>query len=228
MYNNLIAELRSMVDMLDCQENKDLPIVYGIIRKFKEAASVIKNLEKELEDKTACLNITRYNYKTVKAYSKELFDELKHVKLERDAAVEDLTGDCDVCKNIDYCIKYPCWCIASNQFEWRGIKGTGGLTMGDLIDRDALIKSVKKWIPKDKCGEESLEDSIAADMGISMIMEIEEQPIVDAVPVVRCKNCERWQRHTKVDREHGPCRLTEMTTHENDFCSYGTRRAGNG
>lgn len=109
MYNNLIAELRSMVDMLDCQENKDLPIVYSIIRKFKEAASAIENLEEELKKLDKC----RHECKIVcllEEYNKKCM-ELEQVKRERDAAVEDLTGNFDVCNNDDYCEKHPCWCM---------------------------------------------------------------------------------------------------------------------
>ena len=49
--------------------------------------------------------------------------------------------------------------------------------------------------------------------------EIASMQTIDAVPVVRCKECKMWQRHTEVDRERGPCMITGMTTHQDDFCS---------
>lgn len=47
--------------------------------------------------------------------------DLEKVKLERDAAISDLTGECTVCKNSNECIKYPCYCINGNAWEWRGV-----------------------------------------------------------------------------------------------------------
>ena len=41
---------------------------------------------------------------------------------------------------------------------------------------------------------------------------------------VRCKECEKWQRHTHVDRERGHCRRFDMTKHESGFCDRGERR----
>ena len=53
---------------------------------------------------------------------------------------------------------------------------------------------------------------------------IKTSPTVDAVPVVRCKDCEKWQRHTHVDRERGHCRRFDITKHESGFCDRGERR----
>lgn len=44
---------------------------------------------------------------------------------------------------------------------------------------------------------------------------IDEQPSVDAVAVVRCKDCKNW--------EHGDCYRQELTKPD-DFCSYGERK----
>lgn len=41
---------------------------------------------------------------------------------------------------------------------------------------------------------------------------------------VRCKDCERWQRHTHVDRERGHCRRFDLTKHESGFCDRGERK----
>lgn len=48
--------------------------------------------------------------------------------------------------------------------------------------------------------------------------------LIDAVPVVRCKDCERWQRHTQVNRDYGECRRFSVTTKNDDFCSRGERQ----
>ena len=46
---------------------------------------------------------------------------------------------------------------------------------------------------------------------------IETEPTVDAVEVVRCKNCAYWDATEKV------C-VDMMTADENGFCSWGERR----
>ena len=42
---------------------------------------------------------------------------------------------------------------------------------------------------------------------------------------VRCKDCEKWYRHTKVDRERGDCRRYNTTKHESGFCDKGERKS---
>ena len=49
--------------------------------------------------------------------------DLARVTAERDAAVEDLSGQCEYCRKKDDCVshKSPNW----NCWEWRGIKKEG-------------------------------------------------------------------------------------------------------
>lgn len=59
--------------------------------------------------------------------------------------------------------------------------------------------------------------------------EIARMPTVDAVEVVRCKNCKKWNEKTGVCEEFTSHRLPSggrvaFITRENDFCSYGERR----
>lgn len=56
---------------------------------------------------------------------------------------------------------------------------------------------------------------------------IADTPTVDAVPVVRCKDCKRWQRHSEINRDYGGCRRYSSTMRYDDFCSQGERRAEN-
>lgn len=56
---------------------------------------------------------------------------------------------------------------------------------------------------------------------------VDSIPTVDAVPVVRCKDCKRWQRHSEVNRDYGGCRRYSSTMRYDDFCSLGERRTGN-
>ena len=65
-------------------------------------------------------------------------------------------------------------------------------------------------------------------LGINTAKEIvENTPTVDAVEVVRCKDCKHnWSRA----RNHGVmsprCDFAKFTLKENDYCSYGEREEG--
>lgn len=65
------------------------------------------------------------------------------------------------------------------------------------------------------------------------LYKLEEQPTVDAVPVVRCRDCRFCKKHPTSDKvklctneqwntEHHPI------VHDNNFCSDGERRCNNG
>ena len=59
----------------------------------------------------------------------------------------------------------------------------------------------------------------ATDLFDAFDSAIENATAVDAAPVVRCKDCEKW---------HTPdCIMSDglMEAEDNDFCSYGERRA---
>lgn len=54
--------------------------------------------------------------------------------------------------------------------------------------------------------------------------EIAEIPTVDAVTVVRCREC-KYHKDTSV-KEYAHCSLTGYTVEYDDFCSYGERKDG--
>ena len=58
---------------------------------------------------------------------------------------------------------------------------------------------------------------------IGVLATIDKQPTVDAVPVVRCKDCKHW---TMGYCNHFAYYSYEPITSEDDFCSYGERREG--
>ena len=74
----------------------------------------------------------------------------------------------------------------------------------DLIDREALCEAIYKWIPKGTM--------VTNDDVINVLMAIEKAPTVDAVEVVRCKDCIREQ-HCEFAQYQG----------ENGYCLYGER-----
>ena len=64
--------------------------------------------------------------------------------------------------------------------------------------------------------------------GFVMKRLIEMQPTVDAVEVVRCKDCEHFVRNSKVNTDRGDCYRYGIGCLRgkkiDDFCSYGERR----
>ena len=67
------------------------------------------------------------------------------------------------------------------------------------------------------------------------ISEIDKLPTVDAVPVVRCRECMHWKPtgskagNSFSDMEYiGGCEFTNYCRRESDFCSYGERKDGDG
>ena len=60
-----------------------------------------------------------------------------------------------------------------------------------------------------------------------------EAPVVDAVEVVRCRECKHWKPsgskagNSFSDMEYiGGCEFTKYCRRESDFCSYGERKEG--
>ena len=102
----------------------------------------------------------------------------------------------------------------------------------DLISRSALgIGKAKR---------ECFEDPKYADGWNSAVDIINNAPVVDAVEVVRCKDCERWHEGTGwcschshfITPDGAACHPWESANWKmfdgNDFCSYGERRADDG
>lgn len=57
---------------------------------------------------------------------------------------------------------------------------------------------------------------------------IDEQPTVDAIEVVRCRDCLYWQK-SSLFRGHTVCRYVldcSVVRREDDFCSRGERKDG--
>ena len=59
----------------------------------------------------------------------------------------------------------------------------------------------------------------------TMMMLITQVPTIDAVPVVRCKDCER--RNKSADLTNTVyCPWLKLSMRKEDFCSYGERKEG--
>ena len=86
-----------------------------------------------------------------------------------------------------------------------------------LIDANALIdKHTVLW------------DEALGFCACVLVEDIENAPTVDAVEVVRCKDCKYFYRHTQIDTDRGDCwkyGIANLRVKKIDnFCSYGERR----
>lgn len=55
--------------------------------------------------------------------------------------------------------------------------------------------------------------------------DVENAPAVDAVEVVRCKDCEHWGRRTENKEGFIVCPVSGMKVHTEASCSYGEKRS---
>ena len=80
-----------------------------------------------------------------------------------------------------------------------------------LIDGDLLMKTVFNDVV--------LVDGEVKGVGLILAETVDKAPTIDAVPVVRCREC------TEFDETEHECSHW-YGFRENDFCSYGERKEG--
>ena len=91
-----------------------------------------------------------------------------------------------------------------------------------LIDANAL----KTVLCASKCG---VIDATRCECGCMDVMCIDNAPTIDAVPVVRCEDCQYWQPPTYQEQEDGStvghctAALNGQQTDAYWFCADGTR-----
>lgn len=83
--------------------------------------------------------------------------------------------------------------------------------MSRLIDADALGVC--------KCSGDLLPQAYCSGWN-SLISLIQAAPTIDAVSVVRCKDC----KHSHLDRDYLYCNQYKSYRDDNDYCSYDERR----
>ena len=89
-----------------------------------------------------------------------------------------------------------------------------------LIDAEEFIKKCKKIVFEEYNNKVKVNWATAYD---NFIDEINEQPTVDAVPVVRCKDCKHYECHyCWRQMKTYLARVSDM-----DYCSCGERRDNN-
>ena len=93
-----------------------------------------------------------------------------------------------------------------------------------LIDADDFKNYLEK-IRQEMLEEDTMSSNFAAEVIETAQDEyLQNAPTVDAVEVVRCKDCKKW---LKVEPSGTNCRVCAVTTRSRlpfDFCSYGERR----
>lgn len=81
-----------------------------------------------------------------------------------------------------------------------------------LIDADALHRKVK--METNPYGKPTID----YDSGVKVLEWIDKALTLDAVPVVRCRDCRKFKTYG--------CRM--VASGYDDFCSYGERKDGDG
>ena len=76
-------------------------------------------------------------------------------------------------------------------------------------------------------------DKTYADVWNAVIKILDNAPTIDAVPVVRCRECKYWRKYTCIHtgQDEGYCVNPDgldKLAHPEDFCSYGVRKDGGG
>lgn len=97
--------------------------------------------------------------------------------------------------------------------------------MAKYIDREALIEWLKRIPLKDLSDGLGLCRIIREEDFKKAIKNMPKGIIVDAVPVVRCKDCKHWHKDT-VFCDYMPYGEASgrVNWYADDFCSYGERK----
>lgn len=89
------------------------------------------------------------------------------------------------------------------------------------IDADALKEYNRKVLSEPKTAEEV--DCYIATIAI-LDAWVDSFPTIDAVPVVRCRDCEFWGTHLRtVGGKYGDCLNLERGTRADFYCGWGSR-----
>ena len=98
--------------------------------------------------------------------------------------------------------------------------------MARLIEADALHRKVK--IETNPYGKPTID----YDSGVKVLEWIDKAPTIDAVPVVRCRDCKHYKPQKKSahwENSANYCnRVVTIKVQPDDFCSYGERKEGGG
>ena len=92
-----------------------------------------------------------------------------------------------------------------------------------LIDADALMDVIRQHEYRLATKQGSIDYGMFT---IGIQQAVDEQPTVDAVPVVRCKDCKHYEIHKPKVLENCERKGYIIPMKPDDFCSYGERKEG--
>ena len=97
--------------------------------------------------------------------------------------------------------------------------------MSRLIEADELKKDLQDWLDSLYLNIPFMhEHEVEAETISDCIDFVDETPTVNAVPVVRCRDC-IYKRKAKVNKKGFLiCPASGMEITDDDFCSYGERK----
>ena len=99
-----------------------------------------------------------------------------------------------------------------------------------LIDGDAHVQKLRSTYINEIFTDWDLMDKKDQNIILKLMRGYKDIvysiPAVDAVPVVRCKDCVRWREAVINDKGFLICPASGMEITESDFCSYGEREDG--
>lgn len=103
------------------------------------------------------------------------------------------------------------------------------MRLGDLEAARRLLLNYYPCVNENTHKSNYMGDTLMSYEVADMIEDcIENTPTIDAVPVVRCRECKRWDTdpdsYGKDDGPKGTCMKFFEDTYSDDYCSYGQRK----
>lgn len=89
--------------------------------------------------------------------------------------------------------------------------------MAEYIEREALREILDGW----RDAHADVDDVHGCGLLEDVICEVDAQTAADVSPVVRCENCQSYNKP-----KTGWCEVHLDREHPDDFCSYGKRKDG--
>lgn len=92
------------------------------------------------------------------------------------------------------------------------------------IDADALKQMIdfRMWDVDDDYPHDEASNRISEDHAVKKI--IDEMPTVDAVPVIRCRDCKHWYEKYRHGVDMSACKRAIGYFGANDYCSRAERK----
>ena len=90
-----------------------------------------------------------------------------------------------------------------------------------MTEKDLIIQDLRRENAK-------LRARVPEWISVDVVESLNDMPTVDAVPVVRCKDCKYRFKNNGHSRDGCPIIDANIWMDGDDFCSYGERKDGDG